>query len=157
MTAEEKTRQPTRLQAFIINWFIATFLIGVAVPIGITVLFYVGLGAGGAEAVTHGELFLAAGNAVVASACVLLASGREQMLWPAIACLVVFIMIAVPGYALWALFATRSTLGETYNQNTAVDVGWVWVASGLAASIGFVWFSVNLQEHTETGPGANNG
>lgn len=128
----------TRGQFFVLNWVIAVVVAGMVLPLGFIALFLAGAGKPIGEVISHGELFLVAGNSVVASAAVLVSSRVDQAVSAAVACLCSILTVGAPSYAIWAYLSTQSLLARPFDSNFTVVGGWVSAIVGLLVSAEFV-------------------
>jgi hypothetical protein len=131
----------TRMQFFVLNWFVAIVLVGVVVPTGFAAIFLAAGNGSAMDAFDHGELFLAAGNCVVASSAIFISSGVADGVSTAIASLCALLVVAAPSYALWAYISTQATLRNPYNSNFASSGGWIAAIIALIVSTEFVMVS----------------
>lgn len=116
-------------------------LVAVVVPIGLTA-FFLGLkGMSLREAIDHGELFLAGGNAAFAGCVVLIAGRPDEAINAAIAAIFALVLVVLPCYGLWAYVSVGSLAGETFVKSFVEIAGGMWAVAGVAVSLAFVRYT----------------
>ncbi len=133
----------TRSQFFALNWGLAVVLVGMILPLGFTALFLAGSSGALNNVVRHGELFLVAGNAVVAASAVLLSSRVDEPVSVSIVSLFSNLTVTAPSYGIWAYLSTQSILGRQYSESFAIGGGCAAAAIGLLVSAEFVRIASN--------------
>jgi hypothetical protein len=108
-----------------VEWGLGCIVTATLLPVGLAALSTAAIGNRPVVTSTQqGELYLAAANCVVVAVLVLIAaeSGRQQSLVSTAALLV----LAVPGYAVWAMLSARALAGERYDKDFASKGGAAW-------------------------------
>jgi hypothetical protein len=140
---------PSLLQIILLNWMLPVVIVGVALPIVLVMGFLIGAGGSAGEAVNHGELFLAGGNAVVSGCVVLLSSRYDRLMDATIASLIVILILVVPAYAFWAYLTTEALQKNHYNEHIASQGGGVAALVGCIVAFVFVRLSYRSTNPTE--------
>lgn len=117
-------------------WLLPVVIVGTALPLGLVTLYV----AGGREfqaAVRHGELFLAAGNAVVSSSLVLIATRRPGDTPAGPGVIIAYLLVVVPCYGYWAHIQSDVLLTRTFNSDLSTRGGAVAICVALILSFCF--------------------
>ncbi len=116
----------TSLQSFMLQGVLSIVLIGIALPIGLVLLFLAFQEAALSDAIRHGELFLSGGNAAFMGCVVLVASRQDAAINAAIASLATIAALVVPSYAAWAYLAVQTLVGESYSTSVVIASSAIW-------------------------------
>lgn len=136
-----RTRPPSSLVLFVLNWCIAILIVGVVLPLLMVAGALAVFESAVEGAISHGELFLAGGNATVTSSAVLMATRYDRPVNAAAAALAALLLIGVPSYGFWALLSAQVLLNRPYSVDFAVAGGTASAAVGLLVSCVFIWFA----------------
>jgi len=128
-------------QALLLQGVLPIVLIAVCLPLGLVVLFLAATAAPLRLAVSHGELFLAGGNASFAGCIVLLAARPDRALNAAIASLFALVLLVVPCYGLWAYISVDTLTKKSYATSVAEVGGAAWAVAGVVVSMAFVRYA----------------
>lgn len=131
----------TYMQAVLLLGVLPIVVVSVCLPLGLVALFAAIAAAPLRLAVSHGELFLAGGNASFAGCIVLLAGRPERAVTAAIASLYALILLVVPCYGLWAFISVDTLTGQKYDLNLAELAGAGWAVAGIVVSMTFVRYA----------------
>lgn len=122
------------MQVFLLQALFPILIVGVVLPVGLVAIFLALSEAAIGEAVSHGELWLGAGNAGLIGCLSLIASRHDAGLNAAITTLYTMAIVVIPCYAFWAGFSVRVIEGEAYSKVLAAEGG--AIAAGAAVMFG---------------------
>lgn len=125
-------------QAMLLQGVLPIVLVALVLPLGLTACFLAVKGAPVEDAMRHGELFLAGGNAAFTGCVVLLAARPDKALNAAIASLFSLVLLVVPCYGIWAFISVQALTKQSYAPEWAQTGGTVWALAGVASSMLFV-------------------
>jgi hypothetical protein len=128
------------MQVVALNWLFAIVVAGTVTPLTLIIIFLLATGDSPEEAVSGGDLFLGAANAIVTGCATLLASRLDSLLTPLIWSLVLIAGPAVVCYAFWALLSTN-VLDSADRYDLGLIGGSFAIIVGCAIAFGLVWFS----------------
>jgi hypothetical protein len=131
----------TRLQAILLQAVLPIFLIGIALPIGLVALVLWLDGASASEAIDHGELFIAGGNAAFTGCLVLVSARPDKALGASIVSMFVCTVVVIPCYVAWALISTADSRAAEVSADKAMQGGWIAAAAGLLFAVVMVVYA----------------
>jgi hypothetical protein len=136
------------MQAFMLQGVFAAVVVGACLPIGLVVMFLAIRTSPLSNAVQHGELYLAGGNAAVVGCVSLMAARPENPANAAISALFVVTLIVGPCYAFAAYFSVQGIVHQTVSHGVAVAGGVVAAFVGVCVALVFVWLGVYRRDAT---------
>jgi uncharacterized membrane protein YidH (DUF202 family) len=117
---------------------IPVVLVGVVLPLGLIAGFLALDEGSPMEAVTHGELFLTAGNAAVTGCVALVSARHDRLINATIASFVVLLGIVLPCYGAWAFLAVQELQDRAYSEALAVIGGAGMTIAAVSVALVFV-------------------
>jgi hypothetical protein len=117
---------------------IPVLVVGVLVPLGLIAGFLALDETSAIDAVTHGELFLAGGNAAVTGCVALVATRHDNLLWATIAAFGVLLAIVLPCYGFWAFLTVQEMQDNDYSESLAVIGGGGFALVAVSVAMAFV-------------------
>lgn len=131
----------SRWQAIALQAVLPILLIGIFLPLGLTILV---LGLDQiplSHAFNHGELYLVGGNAAFTSCLILISNRPDQAVNTFIVSAVINWTVVVPCYLAWALLATSTARAAHYSTNVAIDWGVIAAITGLLTAVVLVIYA----------------
>lgn len=131
----------SRGQSFLVQGVLAIVVIGAVLPVGLVAQFLVFAGQPASGAVEHGELYLAAGNAVFLGCVLLATSDAHNGAGATIASLFALATFVLPCYGAWAFINVRVEMDERVAGAASYAWGLPVLAVSLLVALSFVWCS----------------
>lgn len=131
----------SRMQSFLLQGLLPIVVVGTLLPLGLVAMLLSLKEASPSDAVSHGELYLAGGNAAFMGCVSLTASRHDKGLNAAICALFTVVVVVLPCYAAWAYMSVQTITNDTFSRSIAVDGGYVVAGLGTLIAIIFVLFS----------------
>jgi hypothetical protein len=130
----------TAFQWFLLQGALAILLVGVVLPIGLILIFLTIRGNSPVEAVRHGELLLAGGNAVFMGCICLVSSRTDNAMAVGTVSLMAMGGLVVPSYAAWAYVSVATLAHDHYSRAAVLVISVVM----FVMCVNVAWFLVRL-------------
>jgi hypothetical protein len=128
-------------QAMLLQGVLPVMLVSVLLPIGLICFFLALRAMPISDAFSHGELFLAGGNAAFAGCIVLVAARPDEALNAAIAAIFSLVLLVLPCYGIWAFISVGLLDGDAYVKSLVEVGGGAWATAGVIVSMAFVRYA----------------
>lgn len=133
--------QLTRWQTIMLQAVFPILLIGILLPLGLTVLVLGVDQVSLSHAFDHGELYLVGANAAFTSCLVLISNRPDQAINTFIISSFISSTVVFPSYFVWALLSTAPARAAQYSTNLKVTWGIVAAVAGLVTALGLVVYA----------------
>jgi len=137
----------TRTQSFFLQGVFSAVIVGIALPVGLTAAFLLAQDESAGDAIRHGELFFAGGNAGMVGCISLMAARQAQGLNAAIVGLMASVAFVGPCYAFAAYFSAQAISHHEFSEHAATIGGAVVTVIGAAFALIAVWCAGPTLEH----------